>query len=200
MEHDFNYYYQYNIEHMPELFIEAISKQPLWIQLSLLLWALLAVGALVFFIVWVIRQKRRERELFDAVMSNQFIPAREFLDGWALMTSGRGRRVVSGLKLIDQPGCYVILTNMGTDENGNRTYDNVYVGQSVKACSRVRAHLTGHGNGDVYADVRNGENVSVCILPCPAEDMNDNEKALIAAFHATESYNVTHGGSRYRGE
>lgn len=79
-----------------------------------------------------------------------------------------------------------------------KAYENVYVGQSLHVCSRVRNHLTGHGNGDVYADVRNGKPVFVKIVPCPAQQMNALEKKLIKAFNATSSYNNTAGGSRRR--
>ena len=71
-------------------------------------------------------------------------------------------------------------------------------GDIAVAMSRVRNHLTGHGNGDVYADVRNGKPVFVKIVPCPAQQMNALEKKLIKAFNATSSYNNTAGGSRRR--
>ena len=96
--------------------------------------------------------------------------------------------------MLDQPGCYVIVTSPSPD---GKAYENVYVGQSLYVCSRVRNHLTGHGNGDVYADVRNGKPVFVKIVPCPAQQMNALEKKLIKAFNATSSYNNTAGGSRF---
>lgn len=103
--------------------------------------------------------------------------------------------MTGGYKMLDQPGCYVIVTSPSPD---GKAYENVYVGQSLYVCSRVRNHLTGHGNGDVYADVRNGKPVFVKIVPCPAQQMNALEKKLIKAFNATSSYNNTAGGSRRR--
>ena len=45
------------------------------------------------------------------------------------------------------------------------------LGNRCMGVPRVRNHLTGHGNGDVYADVRNGKPVFVKIAPClPAAD------------------------------
>lgn len=96
---------------------------------------------------------------------------------------------------MDQPGCYVIVTSPSPD---GTAFENVYVGQSLHVCSRVRNHLTGHGNGDVYADVRNGKPVFVKIAPCSPQQMNALEKSLIKSFNATSSYNNTAGGSRRR--
>ena len=62
----------------------------------------------------------------------------------------------------------------------------------------MRNHLTGHGNGDVYADVRMGKPVFVKLVPCTAEQMNALEKNLIRTFNATSSYNSTAGGSKRR--
>lgn len=170
-------------------FVEYLEIFPAW------LWVLLA-AIIVFYIVLGIFQAAKQKRLRESVFEGKPIPAHEFLDNW--ITAMSKRRAVGGYKLMDQPGCYVILTNPADDENGAKRFDNVYVGQSVKVCSRVKAHLTGHGNGDVYADVRNGQNVVVYIIPCSKEEMNAREKELIAAFHATSSYNNTHGGARRR--
>lgn len=157
---------------------------------------LLAVLCVAILCLAVVLRARKDRRLRDSVMAGAPIPAGEFLDDW--ITAKSGRRAVGGYKLLDRPGCYVILTNPSGEGPGALKYEAVYVGQSTAVCSRVRAHLTGHGNGDVYADVRAGKDVVVRIVPCPANEMNEMEKALIAAFRATESYNVTHGGSRVR--
>ena len=81
-------------------------------------------------------------------------------------------------------------------------YDNVYVGQSMTVFARVRNHLTGHGNGDVYAEVKYnapcGEQIFVVFVPCDAKDLNDKEKELIRQFNAQQSFNKTAGGARER--
>lgn len=40
-----------------------------------------------------------------------------------------------------------------------------YVGQSKRIYFRVNQHFTGHGNGDVYADYKNGDNFRITLLP-----------------------------------
>jgi uncharacterized protein YutE (UPF0331/DUF86 family) len=56
--------------------------------------------------------------------------------------------------IIDRPGCYVILFFNQQPNIYYSNYNNVYVGQSMTVFARVRNHLTGHGNGDVYAEVK----------------------------------------------
>ena len=97
------------------------------------------------------------------------------------------------------------------EKKGREIRDGEYGGKFIPAtefeenwmsgavgASRVHAHFNGKGNGDVYADVRNGKHVYVQLKPCPKDQMNDLEKSLIAAFHATDSYNSTRGGSASR--
>ena len=107
-------------------------------------------------IIEVDRQIARQKALRESVMGSQMIPASTFLSNWK--TTRSGNKVTGGYKTLDQPGCYVIITAPSPDW---KSYENVYVGQSLHVCSRVRNHLTGHGNGDVYADVRNGKPVYV---------------------------------------
>lgn len=139
------------------------------------------------------QQIARQKALRDSVMGSQMIPVSTFLSNWK--TTRSGNKVTGGYKTLDQPGCYVIITAPSPDW---RSYENVYVGQSLHVCSRVRNHLTGHGNGDVYADVRNRKPVYVKIMLCDQRQMNAVEKNLIRAFNATSSYNRTAGGSKRR--
>ena len=103
-----------------------------------------------------------------------------------------------GYKYNDVSGCYVIqiFSNPPTDEE--QQYENVYIGQSVRAFERVRNHLTGHGNGDVYADAKYGKYIRIQIVPCEKNMLNNLEKDLISAFSATDSYNKTRGGGKRR--
>ncbi len=99
-------------------------------------------------------------------------------------------------------GCYVITiyNHKPADATVRRCkrFSSIYVGQSVNVYKRVRNHLTGHGNGDVYADVRENKWVYVRLIPCEEKDMNKLEKSLISLFNATKYYNKTCGGSARR--
>lgn len=151
---------------------------------------------LILLFCFIIFAYKQQVALRHQVLESKPITAKYFLDHWIDMKNGK--TAVTGFKTMDQPGCYVILINPRHDNRGKQIYDNVYIGQSLKVCSRVRSHLTGHGNGDVYADVRSNQNVVIRILTCNKTEMNEKEKTLIAAFHATSSYNRTRGGSTKR--
>ena len=100
----------------------------------------------------------------------------------------------------DQPGCYVITIWFRKPSKRmiyqQKRYDEVYVGQSINMYKRVFNHLTGHGNGDVYADVRNKRYVYVSFYPCTPKKLNKNEKKLIEQYRAIDSYNRTKGGAK----
>lgn len=160
---------------------------------SMLICLFFCLVGLISIVLITIREERRKKRLRENILGSKLISAKSFLDNWK--TSKKGNQVTGGYKTLDQPGCYVIVTSPSED---CKSYEEVYVGQSLTVCSRVRNHLTGHGNGDVYADVKYGRPVYVRIIPCAEEEMNDLEKTLIAAFHATDSYNKTAGGSRRR--
>ena len=166
--------------------------------------ALVVVLVAVFLVFRWYERKRWEDidefivEIQDEVRGGDFIDAEEFLASW-IMGGSPGHSGFAGFKYADEPGCYVILVFDHEVEDGDwDDYDEVYVGQSVNMCQRVRNHLTGSGNGDVYADMRSGKHVYVQFNPCEEEELNDLEKALIIAYNATGSYNRTSGGSRIR--
>lgn len=97
------------------------------------------IGAAVAITVW---QAHEQEERRRNVMSSIPVSAQDFLANWRIGGSNSGR----GYYAIDSPGCYVILINAVPLANGDVTYDDVYVGQSIHVCRRVRQHLTGHGN------------------------------------------------------
>lgn len=94
------------------------------------------------------------------------------------------------LKEQNGPGAYV-LTNMSTGRS--------YVGQSVRIVDRVNAHLTGSGNGDVYADLKNGDRFSIRLISLydtHYKDLNSLEKFLIGVHDSYRNgYNRTRGNA-----
>lgn len=131
--------------------------------------------------------------------STKFISCSNFLKHWATVTDGS--QILDGYKKrFATSGCYLILIS---DEKSSTStiineYTEIYAGQSVNIAERVHQHFTGHGNGDVYADVKYGKYVFVKLFPCPKENMNDLECRLIEAFNGLDSYNKTAGGAQKR--
>ena len=81
----------------------------------------------------------------------------------------------------------------------NLTKDMYYVGQSINVAERVKNHLKGKGNGDVYADFKYGDMFEVILIALEDTDyvnLNDLERHCIAAFHAYEKgYNKNRGNN-----
>ena len=79
----------------------------------------------------------------------------------------------------------------------NTTKDMYYVGQSVSVMKRVTQHLTGSGNGDVYADYKNGDSFTVQAISLTNsgyQSINDLERDMIEAHDAyMKGYNKTRG-------
>lgn len=100
----------------------------------------------------------------------------------------------------DRPGCYIILIYKRRPRQRLvyklKKYTDVYVGQSINMYKRVYNHLTGHGNGDVYADMKYKKHVYIKFIPCATECLNTYERWLIEEFNATDSYNRTKGGAK----
>lgn len=79
----------------------------------------------------------------------------------------------------------------------NRNKDMYYVGQSKRIYFRVNQHFTGHGNGDVYADYKYGDEFTIKLLPLVDSgysDIDALERDKIAEFSANDTgYNRTRG-------
>ncbi|MBQ8218165.1 MAG: GIY-YIG nuclease family protein [Bacilli bacterium] len=89
----------------------------------------------------------------------------------------------------DMVGVYVIY-------NHNRNM--YYVGQATRLFFRVNQHMTGHGNGDVYADYKRGKDkITIQLFPLANSgyyDLDKFEKDMIAKYDAyNNGYNKTSG-------
>lgn len=134
-------------------------------------------------LVWLLNTpaRRRQREVCAKMrgLTGNGAPASDFL-------AARG-----ALRQSDFTGVYVL---------HNVTKDMYYVGQSVKVINRVGQHLTGHGNGNVYADFKYGDEFevsTVSLVESGYGSLNDLERDTIAAYDAyNHGYNRTAGNAR----
>lgn len=85
-------------------------------------------------------------------------------------------------------GVYILL---------NKTKNMYYVGQAIKIYDRVNQHFTGHGNGDVYADWKYGDEFTIKLIPLKRsgfKTLNELERNTISAYNAfSKGYNKTRG-------
>ena len=139
--------------------------------------ACLALAAV--FVVYGSALQRRQAALKNKLwgLVSPGATPREFL-------SARDRLTANG----DFTGVYVI---------HNTTRNLYYVGQSVRVVGRVTQHLTGHGNGDVYADLKYGDAFEISVVSLTQsgyESLDALERDAIDAFDAYgRGYNRTRG-------
>jgi hypothetical protein len=151
---------------------------------SMTLWLSTSGAAVACFVVAFVADARHrsriDKKRRDAVIriatTNAELNADEFLDAACSKSAP------------DYTGVYIL---------HNTTKDAYYVGQSVHVLQRVTQHLTGHGNGDVYADYKHGNTFTVRLVPLVGsgyENLNDLERDMIEAYDAYEcGYNATRG-------
>ena len=125
------------------------------------------------------RQQKKEAELRARIfgLSGEGLAAKDFLESRAVLKADG-----------DITGVYVLR---------NKTNDKCYVGQSSKVIDRAAAHLTGQGNGDVYADFKYGAEFEVALIPLNGSGYNsldELERETIKAYNAFDTgYNRTRG-------
>ncbi len=99
---------------------------------------------------------------------------------------GRGKKHIS--TDLDYAGVYILT---------NKTKGKPYIGQSQNVIKRVNDHLTGHGNGNVYADFCYGDVFTVRTISLASsgyDTLNSLERDMIAKFGAYDKgYNKTRG-------
>lgn len=99
---------------------------------------------------------------------------------------GRWKKFISAQ--YDFTGVYII---------HNHTKEMYYVGQGKKVFQRVNNHFTGHGNGDVYADYKYGDEFTIKMIALENSGfntLNDLERNAIATYNAyAKGYNKTRG-------
>ena len=149
-------------------------------------WILIIIGFVIIFLGLGLFNAKKERELKSRVnnmMQNQVTTnATIFLQDYKLLAQKRNGSISS----MENSGVYVIL---------NLTKNLYYVGQSKNVLKRVKSHLTGSGNGDVYADFKYGDNFEVTIHNCSIIDLNNIERTFISKYNASGSngYNKNNG-------
>ena len=142
--------------------------------------------------------------IFSLLLTALLVSRMDVVESYTLETFEKrwiqNRKKQKGLAYHDRPGCYVIL--------GYRFrrllpfhfgYRSAYAGQSMHVYRRVHNHLNRKGNGDVYADVRDGLRIEIEIYPCSPAELNRLERKLIRKYHAEDYYNRTAGGGTKRG-
>ena len=153
-------------------------------------------GLILFYIVlllalfaWRYCRRKKVKETISRLTSGaQEMPVKEFL---AMREVREGKRKISNQA--DFTGIYII---------HNLTKDKYYVGQSKTVLKRINSHFTGSGNGDVYADLKYGDEFTVKAIPLSESgygSLDDLERDAIQTYKACESgYNKNRGNKTNR--
>ena len=83
----------------------------------------ISIGAIIMILLVIIagciqliaieRQRQHQAALRQSILGSQMISAGNFLGNWK--TTKSGNKVTGGYKMLDQPGCYVIVTSPSPD-------------------------------------------------------------------------------------
>lgn len=140
--------------------------------------------ALLAFIVppaiQIAKAKKKKKRMKEIVSGAKTLSPKQF---FALRQSCHGR-----MTNFEFEGVYIIY---------NLDKKMYYVGQSVHVPSRVNAHFTGKGNGDVYADYKYGDRFEIRMVKLQGSGysrLDDLERELIEMYHCCErGYNRKKG-------
>lgn len=97
---------------------------------------------------------------------------------------------IKGLQSGDSVGVYILY---------NESQEIYYVGQATRLIFRINQHFTGHGNGDVYADYKYGDQFkirAIRLVDSGYSDLDKLERDLIKKYKAYQlGYNKTKGNN-----
>lgn len=132
--------------------------------------------AIIFnYIIDIVKKKKIKKKINSLAENTKEFTPKEFFN-------------MKKLKLKDFKGIYILF-----NENKNM----YYVGQSINVLKRINNHLTGKGNGDVYADYKYGDSFKIKTLPLYKsgfETLNSLEKSAIYTYSAfSKGYNKNKG-------
>lgn len=82
----------------------------------------------------------------------------------------------------DESGCYVITTYDEKDPKYLEKYITAYVGSSKKINKEVHSVLNSKMLSRVYADIENGKEVYIHIIPTDVDQLDSNQQKLIDLY------------------
>lgn len=151
------------------------------------LYLVLSIG-LVFanLIFCVVRTNSIKKQITDLANNALEITPEQFFKIRNSSNGGRGHKHISSQ--YDFAGVYILY---------NHDKNMYYVGQGKSVFNRVNNHFTGHGNGDVYADYKYGDEFTIKMIALENSGfhtLNELERNTIATYNAfSNGYNKTRG-------
>ena len=132
----------------------------------------------------------KDKKIRDKVLSSRFIEANRFL---------KSKNPIYKNGEFSKSGCYVILIfSFPVCDENYKSLMILLLGESLNLSKRMKQHLTGSGNKNVFRDYQKGKFIYFTFQRCQPSYMNRMEKNLIRAFRSTDSYNIQKGGGKHR--
>lgn len=156
-----------------------LGEMQIFIGLFIILTIIVLVAIAVYY-------SKLNSKLSDLTNKGMEVTPEEFFKLRNASMGGRGRKHLS--TNYEFSGVYILL---------NQTKNMYYVGQGVKVFQRVNNHFTGHGNGDVYADYKYGDQFTIKLIKLEGSgfsSLNELEREMIRYYNAfSKGYNKTRG-------
>ena len=126
--------------------------------------------------VFVAEKEGLDKKINDFSSGNLELTPEELLKLRSFSFGGQGRPLYIRKKVIS--GVYVIL---------NKTKNMYFIGHSKHVLDRVKSHLNGRGNADIYYDYKNGDSFAIKMYSLEGsgfESLRDLEKDLALKLNA----------------
>lgn len=147
---------------------------------------LILLVQLLFFMLKVRKKKKIRSQIRDLANNATEITPEEFFKIRNKSFGGRGNPLYSNN--YNFTGVYIL---------HNKTKDLYYVGQGKKVFNRINSHLTGSGNGDVYADYKYKDSFTIRTIALEGSGFKSLDEL---ERHAIETYDAYKKGyNRNRG-
>ena len=158
-----------------------------WIILITIITTIVCIAVFSGVLIHISIQKAKIRKQIQGLADNSLeMSPEEFMEMRRKSFGGRGHP--SYALTLNFAGVYILY---------NKTKNIYYVGQGKEVLNRVNAHLTGKGNGDVYADYKYGDTFTIKIIALSSSgfsSLNELERYTIMTYNSyTTGYNKTRG-------
>lgn len=138
------------------------------------------------FVIPIVKTQTIKKKIKGLADNALEITPQEFFKIRNASNGGTGKKHISTQH--DFAGVYILY---------NHTKNMYYVGQGKKVFQRVNNHFTGHGNGDVYADYKYGNDFTIKMIALANSGfhtLNELERNTITTYNAcSKGYNKTRG-------
>ncbi|WP_416150229.1 GIY-YIG nuclease family protein [Salipaludibacillus sp. HK11] len=143
------------------------------------------VFIILIFLFQAHQQKIIREQIFELANNTLELTPEEFFEIRNKSFGGRGNALYSNN--YNFAGVYIL---------HNKSKELYYIGQGKQVLNRVNSHLTGKGNGDVYADYKYGDYWTIKMIALKNTSFNTLNELERYAIETYDSYNKGYNKTR----